>query len=397
MAKENNNTITNTAFLQKVHLKGYKSIYDVKIDLLPGLNVVIGPNGSGKSNFLEALKLGLSRDYINQDYTFTTNFIIKDKNYKWVLEIGKEELSKNGIWRNLNENLSENGKAVYKNKVRFPSSFDNLPIHGDYIATIVPIINHNIHPVLIQFSVPSEVPLLDLEFSISYDRRTGIAKREFNREKFKSISQIYDWYFFNILKSLKKESSSKSKIFLKKENFQFIFDKELLEFLGNYSPFKNIRINEEFNFFADGSRISINNLFLEFNVKGSWLRWNQLSDGERRLFYIFFEIAGNYNGTFLLEEPELGIHPSQLHLLMNFLKEQSKTKQIIISTHSPQVLNILEEDELKRIILTSYDAEKGTKLRKMKVKEIKKAQAYMEEEGLWLSDYWLHSDLENAE
>jgi predicted ATP-dependent endonuclease of OLD family len=40
---------------------------------------------------------------------------------------------------------------------------------------------------------------------------------------------------------------------------------------------------------------------------------------------------------FMLEEPELGIHPHQLQLLMNYIKAQAKEKQIILTTHSPQV------------------------------------------------------------
>ena len=45
------------AYISHVHLKGYKSIRDMEIDLLPGLNIIIGPNGSGKTNFLEFLEI----------------------------------------------------------------------------------------------------------------------------------------------------------------------------------------------------------------------------------------------------------------------------------------------------------------------------------------------------
>ena len=45
--------------LKRVHIKGYKSLADVEVDLEP-LVVLFGPNASGKSNFLDALRL-LSR------------------------------------------------------------------------------------------------------------------------------------------------------------------------------------------------------------------------------------------------------------------------------------------------------------------------------------------------
>jgi predicted ATP-dependent endonuclease of OLD family len=77
---------------------------------------------------------------------------------------------------------------------------------------------------------------------------------------------------------------------------------------------------------------------------------------------------------------------------MLFLKEQSRHKQIIITTHSPQVLDILNKDELGNIIIASYEKGEGTKLRHLDEKEIAKAQQYMEED--YLSDYWRFSDLE---
>ena len=40
--------------ISHVHIEGYKSIDNLDVDLLPGLNILIGKNGSGKSNFLEA-------------------------------------------------------------------------------------------------------------------------------------------------------------------------------------------------------------------------------------------------------------------------------------------------------------------------------------------------------
>ncbi|MBF2753934.1 MAG: AAA family ATPase [Gammaproteobacteria bacterium AqS3] len=45
--------------LKRIHIKGYKSLRDVEMELKP-LTVLVGPNAAGKSNFLDALQL-LSR------------------------------------------------------------------------------------------------------------------------------------------------------------------------------------------------------------------------------------------------------------------------------------------------------------------------------------------------
>ncbi len=96
----------------------------------------------------------------------------------------------------------------------------------------------------------------------------------------------------------------------------------------------------------------------------------------------------------MLEEPEVGIHPDQLYKLMDFLKEQSKYKQIIITTHSPDALNILTTNELHKIIVTRFDPEKGTLMHHLSPRKIKKARLYMSTEGLALKDFWVHSNLE---
>ena len=75
---------------------------------------------------------------------------------------------------------------------------------------------------------------------------------------------------------------------------------------------------------------------------------------------------------------------------MQFLKEQAKEKQIIITTHSPQVLNILSENELDHIITTRYDAEKGTTMHHLTEEQKQVAHNYIEE-GLSLGDAWVYS------
>jgi predicted ATPase len=131
---------------------------------------------------------------------------------------------------------------------------------------------------------------------------------------------------------------------------------------------------------------------LEFYVNNSWHTWSELSDGTKRIFHIISEINHN-NGVIFLEEPENGVHPDQLRLLLDFIVEQSKHKQIILTTHAPEVLNVLYEDELDRIIVTRFDDEKGTQMHHLSEKQKKKGKAYMKNVG-FLSMFWSNSSLE---
>ena len=128
-------------------------------------------------------------------------------------------------------------------------------------------------------------------------------------------------------------------------------------------------------------------------INNSWMPWSYLSDGTKRLFYLITESLSTEEGLLLIEEPELGIHPHQLFTLMQFIKDQSLYKQIIISTHSPIVLDILSPDELNKINIAKL-TDTGSKFLKLSELQISKAKVYMTDLGD-LSHYWLHSDLED--
>jgi predicted ATPase len=170
--------------------------------------------------------------------------------------------------------------------------------------------------------------------------------------------------------------------------------KSLIENLKQYSPIQNLRLSPSLSKEITTNKIEIKYIILEFYVNNQWLDWSQLSDGTRRIFNIISTINGSDRHLTFLEEPENGVHPDQLYLLMDFIKEQSKEKQIIITTHSPEVLNILGKEELDNIIVTRFDDEKGTQMHHLSAEKIKKGIAYMSEEGLALKDFWVNSNLE---
>ncbi len=183
--------------------------------------------------------------------------------------------------------------------------------------------------------------------------------------------------------------------------------------IQKFSSIEDVRYTSNFNIFMneEKDKITINNIFLEFQIDGDWLPFSSLSDGTKRIFYILSEVSSPSNlyvnsnevrifyetneeisRIILIEEPELGIHPHQFHKLMQFLKEYSATRQIVISTHSPQSLDILKEDELNAIIIAFNSHDSGTLLRHLSDLELAKAKIYIENE--FLSDYWRLSDLE---
>jgi hypothetical protein len=202
-----------------------------------------------------------------------------------------------------------------------------------------------------------------------------------------SIERLIYFYIDAILLPFKLTLKTLKKIL--KLNQRFV------KYLANFSPIKDCRISEGYTFQISDDQLIINHILLEFYVNDTWISWGKLSDGTKRLFYIISETLNShfpFESWLLIEEPELGIHPDQLYKLMDFLKEQSQHKQIIITTHSPDVLNILENNELHKIIVTRIDKLQGTLMHHLSPQKVKKAQSYMED--LSLKDFWVHSNLE---
>lgn len=381
-----NKTKDTPVYISHVELGGYKSIYNMEIDLLPGLNIIIGPNGSGKTNFVDFIDKILGNKPENISDSFSFQAVMMAGGSQLVTQI-KSVKKRNGSFLKQPENVTrtnyrrENGKNIPLNKHDIENIENEYPdlIYGQKIG----------------FAIPQQLNGLDisLRFKLDYKLSRHLSYSADDYISFPSFS-------YNIQQNIK-EGLQKEFSVLKRNELE-----EIKEWLGKFELYdvairnlerftliKGIRLFEVFRIYEEDKLGYGFDISFEFLVYGKWITWQQLSDGTKRLFYIITEVV--YGSNFqILEEPEIGIHPDQLFDLMTFLKEQSQRKQILVTTHSPMVLDILDTDELDRIILTKYDKVKGTTMKRLSKKQIVKAQGYMDTEGLWLRDYWIHSDLE---
>jgi predicted ATPase len=72
----------------------------------------------------------------------------------------------------------------------------------------------------------------------------------------------------------------------------------------------------------------------------------------------------------IFEEPENYIHPNLMERLVAMLKAASAQRQIVISTHSVPLLNLLALEDLR---IVERDKEGGTTIRSIKAREELKA------------------------
>lgn len=387
------------AYLKSVHVKGFRTLKDSKVSFVPGLNIVIGENGAGKSNLLSAIANGYFTSSPRYDFDlFESTVISNESDYKLDLSEANPEKSStskfgfespHGIKVNHIVSLYKNGEQLYKERI-ITSHWENglakligknaeFPILGAFVQFHVPFSPSftNEKPISIIF---------DLDEKGRFERRQNRDHREEYVFLEKFFLKIPSWFSNQGLF----ENETNDLIITKLKD-----NEQLIESLKKYSPISDFRLNNNLVFAWEKNRLMVSNLHFEFKVNNEWLPWSFLSDGTKRLFYIIYHVI-QYNPIVLIEEPELGVHPHQFHSLMLFLKEQSTEKQIILTTHSPYALNVLDNDELDNIIIAKLDKEKGTVFHHLNKKQRAKALRYMSDVG-FLSDYWMHSDLEDDE
>jgi predicted ATPase len=69
---------------------------------------------------------------------------------------------------------------------------------------------------------------------------------------------------------------------------------------------------------------------------------------EGLLYYLAFAVLPDVDPTalVLVEEPENGLHPARIADVVRVLREVSKTRQVLLATHSPLVVNELAPEEV---------------------------------------------------
>jgi len=384
--------------LKSAHLKGFKSIEDLTVEFKPGLNILIGKNGSGKSNLLEFLNAAFS---VNSDdeiaYSFaaldyvsgTTSFTVSRERNRFKRQQPKLEIAEDYVIK-----VKSNEFTVYDSAnsgLSYPEMFQPLleEITGSIFkpnsTQVFPYLKQQLQPVLLEFDIPAVINFVSTAGTLHMPKDSSLPW------EWPKTPSFLDGSLWNL------ELGYQSSDFLLENGRDvvirsFKLSEAIVFNLNLFTPIKDLRLNEGFSIYETDKGVIIDNLRIDFLVNDNWVPWSYLSDGTKRLFYIITEVTHKKDGLILIEEPELGVHPSQFHLLMQFLKQESENKQIVISTHSPKALDILQHDELDHIMIARYDKEKGTQISRMDDQKIDKAQNYMKE--LFLSDFWLLSDLE---
>lgn len=322
--------------LTQLHVQRYKSLYDVTIDLAP-LTVFIGPNGSGKSNICEALRV--------LSYLAANNL---------TLSAVMEHLPNSPNWQskywhgNTSAEMSFRWFANIEGEIKTSSIFlqeNSRNRKGSVLHEVA----QTIHRVVVYDLIPTELAKAAQPNSIFTTSGHGIANALTdilfdNRDLFIEMEAHFTRLVPNVSRiSLKREKNNQN----------------LLQLIDKYS---------------------------EYAIPAS-----DISDGTLRIlgFLTALYQLGDID-ILCLEEPENGIHPWLLHKLIELLNLVSqeglrgKPIQILITTHSPVLLNYVEPEQVRAVEL---DEQGATQVHALPV-DSKQFQAALEAYDGELGELW---------
>lgn len=115
-----------------------------------------------------------------------------------------------------------------------------------------------------------------------------------------------------------------------------------------------------------------------FEIKLNGVNIGLLSDGTLKVLSILVEIiASSSSSTIIIEEPEVQIHPAMLAKLLNEIDAYTYGENLIVSTHSPQVVAWASPEKINLV----HRKDGQTFVRKLGEAQIHNVIEYLSEEG----------------
>lgn len=304
-----------------IKINGYKSIKEAKVDLAP-INILIGANGSGKSNFISFF------DFLNRLYNRKLNEYI-------ALKGGDDKILHKG--KKNTERISfdvefGNGKNGYSAILQ--SGADGFVFLGEYLI-------YKGDPKDISRSGSEAHIKLTDNFRAPYVKKylNGLRKYHFHDTSSNSPFTKYsnsenDIYYFY-------EDGMNLAAFMYhiQENNKIVYNR-IIKNIQSIAPYFS-----DF-YFAPNKE---NNVRLQWTDKYSDVVFgaNDLSDGTLRFIALsVLFLQPDLPDTIIIDEPELGLHPSAIAKLAGMIKSVSdRGCQVIVATQSTDLIShFLPED-----------------------------------------------------
>lgn len=330
--------------LQRLHIKGFRNIDDLDLDLSSqkGLSVLIGNNGSGKSNILEAI-VAIFASLYSKSKRFTPTFDYEVEYTIQETSVKVEKLGEKIFVNDTEVSKKELSKLLLPKNVIACYSGETLRLQETYFK---PFRRHYVYDIIRNKSELNSLKLLfinkdmwDISLLVLFLHDMDIYKevKEFCQNVI-NIQRITTINFELAPKHLTKANSAKQLIDAISPHGDKSVSKTLdemrnvIDSLG-MSTMKEVFMAMYVGLYSHGIR-SID-IELE-SSNGKLFKANLLSEGEKKLLSVFtmLEVLGDENSLMIYDEPDSQIHISRKAEIKK-LVERYDNRQHLITTHSP--------------------------------------------------------------
>lgn len=320
--------------LDRITIKGFKSIRELEDFPLTSLNLLIGANGSGKTNFISAFKL---LNQIIEEKLQT--FIATQGGADTLLYFGQKKTEAIELKLEFGINgydcllipaagdtlIFASEQVWFHDKARFPQPYKE-GLGGGYKETRLLEISRTSRATTIADHVLRAIR--NWRIYHFHDTSTGA--------KVKQSGNIND------NEVLRADASNLAAFLYLLRQTQKAHYQKIVSTIRLVAPFF-----DDFNLRPDP--LNPEKIQLEWLEVGSDSYFNAhvLSDGTLRFMCLAaLLLQPNLPSTILIDEPELGLHPYAITVLASLLKSASQDVQVIVSTQSVPLVNQFNPEDI---------------------------------------------------
>jgi predicted ATPase len=376
--------------IQRLQVTGFRSLKDVTWE--PGrLNVLIGPNGSGKSNLLRALSLlqhgargDLPQEILRQGGITPLLWDGQARGLSWAV---REDSERHTRW-------SEVGPLSYELHLSRLGETSACRIEREILeGPVLGEAPHSVPPVLL-VREPGRAILVDSEGHVHHIGPSGSIQDE------QTLLSTFNSPFDNLVVTAFREGLLRWSIYhdLRVDSQAPLRQAAVARMEERVSPDGQNLIpvlhtlytsNRDFKRSLDAAmRAAFGNDYEELVFPPAAdqriqlrLRWRSLkteqsaanlSDGTLRFLLLIAIFASPKPGDLIaLDEPETGLHPSMLPIVAELAAEAAQRTQVILSTHSADLLDAFSEVALPTTTVANI-AEGETRLSVLDGEELRR-------------------------
>lgn len=351
--------------IEHLTIKGFKSIQNVEL-ALTNLNVLIGANGAGKSNLitffqmLNYLESGNLQGYVADNGYADSFLFLGAKKTPFIDAEIKFSTNKGTNYYHLKLSHAAGGKLIFLNE---EVSF----CQKDRDGKTAPRSN---------LGVGHQETALNENHESKIQQTTTVIR---NIIKHWRVFQFHD---------TSKTASIKQPCYTQDDSY-------LRSDAGNLAAFLYRLKNERNNYYQ--RIISTIRLIAPFfhdfilEPRGNYITLNwqgknqleyvfgshQLSDGTLRMMaLITLLLQPKLPNIIIIDEPELGLHPYAIEILVSLLLSAAEKTQILVSTQSESIISLLEPEH---VIVVDKDNNGASTFKRLNTEELQE----------WLDDYTL--------